>query len=209
MSEPGNKSKPEAPETVDVEIVDDGAEAAAEIVDAPPEITLEERAEELRNLSDEDLVALEDLAHERERFEDLARRSQAELDNTVKRIRREHSDFMKYAHTSIVRELLPVLDNLQRGISAAEKSEDNAVEVQSLLDGVKITHKLFLEALAKHNVKPIDAHGKQFDPNLHEALLTANSNEHENNAIVMELEQGWKLLDRVLRASKVQVNKKG
>lgn len=199
------KEKQTTPETVDAEPVED----EAEVVETPPEITLEERAGELRNMSDADLVGLQELAQERERFEDLARRSQAELDNTVKRIRREHSDFMKYSHTSIVRELLPVLDNLQRGIDAAEKSDDVAAEVQSLLDGVKMTHKLFLEALAKHNVEPIDAHGEQFDPNLHEALMTANSDEHDDNTVVMQLEQGWKLLDRVIRAAKVQVNKKG
>ena len=198
-----NEEKQTDSESVEKEAVD------AEVVEAPPEPSIEERAEELRAMTDEDICKLEDLAHERERYEDLARRSQAELDNTVKRIRREHGDFMKYAHSSIVRELLPVLDNLQRGIDAAEKSDDNAAELKTLLDGVKMTHTLFLEALAKHDVEPIAAQGEQFDPKLHEALLTASSDEHDDNIVVMELEQGWKLLDRVIRATKVQVNKKG
>ncbi|MHC4840254.1 MAG: nucleotide exchange factor GrpE [Planctomycetota bacterium] len=196
-----NKEKQPEPETTDAE--------ATEVEDAPPEPTIEERAEELRAMTDEDICKLEDLARDRERYEDLARRSQAELDNTVKRIRREHGDFMKYAHSSIVRELLPVLDNLRRGIDAAEKSDDMATELKTLLDGVKMTYTLFLEALAKHDVEPISAQGEQFDPNLHEALLTASSDEHEDNIVVVELEQGWKLLDRVIRATKVQVNKKG
>lgn len=168
------------------------------------DISPKKRAKKLRKLSDEELLALAEEAAKADHWLDVAKRTQAELDNTLKRVKREHSDDLKYANGSLVRDLLPILDNLGRAIQAGAQSED----FKSLFEGVTLTNKMFVEALARHNVTPIDADGQPFDPAVHEALMTTNNPELDNNIVAMEMERGWKLLDRVLRASKVQVNKK-
>lgn len=168
------------------------------------DLSPKKRAKKLRKLSDEELLAIAEEAAKADHWLDVAKRTQAELDNTIKRLKREHSDDLKYANGSLVRDLLPVLDNLGRALQAGAQSED----FKSLFEGVNLTNKMFLEALARHNVTPIEAQGQPFDPAVHEALMTTNNPELDNNVVAMELERGWKLLDRVLRASKVQVNKK-
>ena len=168
------------------------------------ELSPRKRAKLLRKLSDEELIALAEEATKASHWLDVAKRTQAELDNTLKRIKREHQDDLKYANASLVRDLLPILDNLGRALQAGANSED----FKSLFEGVSLTSRMFTETLSRHNIKPIDAEGQPFDPAVHEALMTANDPELDNNVVTMELEKGWKLLDRVLRASKVQVNKK-
>jgi molecular chaperone GrpE len=163
-------------------------------------ITASQRAEQLRALDDETLLTLAEQAAKADHWLDVARRAQAELDNTVKRLRRDAQEDMKYANAGLARDLLPVMDNLSRAL----KAQGN---VQSLAEGVKLTSKQLVEALAKHGITPIDADGRPFDPALHEAVMATRNPNLPNNAVAMELEQGWKMLDRVLRATKVQVNK--
>ena len=186
----------------------DGSEpevATPEAEQAPEEeLSPKKRAKKLRKLSDEELIALEDEAAKAAHWLDVARRTQAELDNTLKRLKREHADDLKYANAPLVRDLLPILDNLGRALKAGEKKED----FKGLFDGVSLTNKMFVEVLSNHKVTPIEAEGEQFDPAVHEAMLTTSNPELEDDVVAAELERGWKLLDRVLRASKVQVNKK-
>lgn len=188
-------SDPQQPEAGPEQAPEPAAEPAEE------ELSPRRRAKLLRKLDDEALLAVADKAEQAEKWLDVARRSQAELDNAIKRLKREHQDDVKYAAASLVRELLPVLDNLGRALHAGG-------ELEGLRQGIELTHKLFIEALAKVGVRPIEAEGQPFDPAHHEALMTANKPELEDNHVTMELEKGWKLHDRVLRASKVQVNKK-
>ncbi|MCG3184092.1 MAG: Protein GrpE [Planctomycetes bacterium] len=168
------------------------------------ELPPHKRAKKLRKLSDEELLALAEQAAKAEHWLEVAKRSQAEMDNAIKRIKREAQDDLKYAAGSLTRELLPVLDNLARALQSARQAQD----FKALADGVELTSKMFIDALARHGVTPIEALGQPFDPAVHEALMTTSNPELENNAVSMELERGWKLHDRVLRASKVQVNKK-
>ncbi|MCA8912530.1 MAG: nucleotide exchange factor GrpE [Planctomycetes bacterium] len=163
-----------------------------------------QRAKQLRKLKDEELIALAEEAKKADHWLDVAKRSQAELDNIVKRMKREHSDDLKYAAAGMVRDLLPVLDNLGRALQAAAQSKD----FDALQQGVEMTNKLFIDALAKHGVTPIEAQGQPFDPAWHEALMTTSNPDLNNDVVAMELERGWKMLERVLRATKVQVNKK-
>lgn len=176
----------------------------AERIAAEEQLSPKQRAKLLRKLSDEELLAMAEEATKAQHWLQVAQRSQAEMENTIRRVRRDSQDDLKYASSSLVRELLPVLDNLSRALQAASQSED----FKSLRDGVELTNKMFNDALSRHGVKPIEAAGAVFDPAVHEALMTANNPELDDNAVAMELERGWKLHDRVLRASKVQVNKR-
>lgn len=182
------------------------AEAArpAENIAESEQLTPKQRAKQLRKLSDDELLAMAEEAIKADHWLDVARRSQAELDNTVKRLKREHVDDRKYAAASLVRDLLPVLDNLGRALQAASQGKD----FEALQQGVALTNKMFIDTLSQHGIKPIEAAGQPFDPAWHEALMTTNNPDLENDVVAMELERGWKMLDRVLRATKVQVNKR-
>jgi molecular chaperone GrpE len=166
--------------------------------------TPEERAQALRDLPDAELLALADEAANAAALLDRMRRAQAEFENTIKRLRRDHEDAFRYASSGLARDLLPVLDNLARAIGAAEASKD----FDGLFKGLELTKKMFEAALERNDIKPIDALGKPFDPACHDAVMTANDSKLGDNVVATEMEQGWTLRDRVLRASKVAVNQK-
>ena len=179
-------------------------EALAEKAAAAAQVSPAEEAARLRALPDADLLKLADEAARADHWLDVARRTQAELENTVRRLRRDSDDALKYANSGIAREMLPVLDNLSRALDAAAKSKD----FEGLFKGVELTQKLFQDALARFGIQPIETVGATFDPAFHEALMTASRDDLENNAVAAEFERGYRLHDRVLRAAKVQVNKK-
>jgi molecular chaperone GrpE len=129
-------------------------------------------------------------------------RSRAELENFRKRSRREMDGERRYAGLSVMRDLLSVLDNLQRAIEAAEKSEG----ASGLLEGVKMVADQLLGVLEQHNCKQIEAIGAAFDPNLHEAIGQLPSDEHPVNTVTQETRIGYQLHDRVIRPSQVFVS---
>lgn len=131
-----------------------------------------------------------------------ALRAMADADNFRKRMQKEADERIKYAGTKILESLLPVLDNLEMAISHAEDGNP-------LKEGVVLTQKGMLEALAKNGLEKINAElGTQFDPAFHEALMLDNTDEYENNSITYILQNGYILNGRVIRPAKVKVNKK-
>jgi molecular chaperone GrpE len=133
---------------------------------------------------------------------DRTLRAQAELDNFRKRSRRELEDERRYANAPLLRDLLPVLDNMGRAIQAAEKSPDPA----SLLEGFKMLKQQLESALARHHCVEIPAAGQAFDPNLHSAISSQPSREHAEHTILHVAQPGYKLHDRVIRPSQVIVS---
>jgi molecular chaperone GrpE len=132
-----------------------------------------------------------------------ALRTQADLDNYRKRVAREQETERRYATISVMRDLLPVLDNIQRAIEAAEQSQD----APGLLEGFKLVAQQLQSVLAQHDCQPIDAEpGTTFDPNRHEAILQMPSDEHEHGQIVQTTQVGFQLHDRVVRPSQVIVS---
>lgn len=172
---------------------------------ASEDLSPRQKAKKLRKLSDEELVALAEEAAKAEHWLDVARRGQAELDNTIKRLRREQQDAARYEGSAMARDLLPVIDNLTRALEAGVKAQD----FEALYAGVELTRKMFIDALARQDVTPIAAEGTTFDPAFHEALMMDSRTDTPDNVVTTELERGWKMHDRVLRASKVRVNKRG
>lgn len=128
-------------------------------------------------------------------------RNAAEFDNYKKRTAREKEDFYKSAVCETVAPLLPVLDNLERAVAAAEDSG----EIGSVLDGVKMVKKQFEDALKSIGVEPIEAVGEQFDPEKHNAVMTADSDEDENT-VLEEFQKGYIYRDKVVRHSMVKVS---
>jgi molecular chaperone GrpE len=142
------------------------------------------------------------LRGELEQAKDRALRLQAELDNYRKRASRELEDRLKYADMGILRELLPVLDNIQRAIEHAGSSSDPA----SLLEGFKMVGSQLQSVLEKHDCKKIEAMHVPFDPNLHHAISQMPSAEYPPNTIILVSQEGYQLHDRVVRPSQVIVS---
>lgn len=129
-------------------------------------------------------------------------RAQAELENYRKRARREMEDERKYAALPLVKDLLPVLDNLQRAIDAAGQSAGSG----GLLEGVRLVATQLGGLLEKHACKRIPAVGTTFDPHLHEALAQEASSEHPAGSVSRELQAGYQLHERVVRPAQVFVS---
>lgn len=145
---------------------------------------------------------VEKLRADLEDASDRVLRAQAELDNYRKRARRELEDERRYAAMPLLRDLLPVLDNIYRAIEAAEKS----ATAGGLLDGVKLVAQSLESVLAKHDCKRIEALGQPFDPAFHEAISQQPSTEHPPNTVVLVAQEGYVLHDRVVRPSQVIVS---
>jgi molecular chaperone GrpE len=129
-------------------------------------------------------------------------RAQADLDNYQKRVRKDLDEERRFAQLPLVRDLLPVLDNLGRAISAAESQPDAA----GLLDGVRLVAKQLETVLARHHCTQIDALHEPFDPHRHQAVMQQPSAEHPEHTIVQVLQPGYQLHDRVIRPAQVIVS---
>jgi molecular chaperone GrpE len=150
----------------------------------------------------EDLETLRTRAQERDQFLDLLKRTQADFENYQKRNQREREQERRYAHLPLALDLLPVIDNLERAMAAAKQANESGPLVQ----GVNMVHAQFLDLLKRHQVTPIDAEGKQFDPNLHQAVMQQPASaEHPPNTVLKVVENGYKIHDRVLRPARVIV----
>jgi molecular chaperone GrpE len=131
-------------------------------------------------------------------------RSQAELENTRKRLRREMDEERRYAELPLLADLLPVMDNVTRAIEAAEKNADAA----TLLAGFKMLAQQLTGVLERHHCKPIKAAGEPFDPNVHQAIMQQPSDEHPENTVINVGQTGYLLHDRVVRPAQVVVSKR-
>jgi molecular chaperone GrpE len=128
-------------------------------------------------------------------------RMHAEMQNLRNRTSREIADERRYAALPLMRDLLPVLDNIDRAIEAATK----AGEAGTLLEGFRLVRQQLVTALTTHGAEPIEALGQQFDPNFHPAILHQPTSEPANT-VTMVTQQGYKLHDRVVRPAQVIVS---
>jgi len=132
---------------------------------------------------------------------DRTLRALAELENYRKRVARELDDMRKYANVDLIRDMLPVWDNMGRALEAVGKTHD----VQSLTDGVRMMHEQFVRILKQHHCERIEALGQPFDPNFHEAISQVPNAEQSPGSVLYETQIGFKLNDRVVRPTQVVV----
>ncbi len=149
-------------------------------------------------------VIIEHLVAERAYLQDEAVRALAEAQTIQRRMRDQHQEALKFAAEPLVQELLPVLDNLERTVSALREG----ASPDKLLKAIKTIEKQLRRALAKADVERIKALGEKFDPEIHEALATTISEKHEEDTVAVEIEPGYKMRGRVIRPAKVHVTKK-
>ena len=143
-----------------------------------------------------------ELQAEMERWRDLAYRSQAELDNFRKRVAREQQETRSFANADLLRSLIPIMDNFAMGLDAARAESEKSI----VFMGMSMVHKQIEDFLRDMGVQEIDSLGKPFDPNLHEAMSQEASAEAAEGTILRVLRRGYKLKDRLLRASSVVVS---
>jgi molecular chaperone GrpE len=141
---------------------------------------------------------LEELERERDEYLDDLKRLAADFDNYRKRAVRDQEALVARAHERLVKELLPVLDDLERALEAAAKHEEARLE-----EGVRLIQRQLAESLSREGLVEIETNGR-FDPHVHEALLTQPS-EAEEGSVIEVLQKGYRLGDRVLRPARVVV----
>ena len=136
---------------------------------------------------------------ERDEYLDLLQRVQADFENYRKRAARDQERLVAHAHERLVRELLPVLDDLERALEAAERNEE-----ATLVEGVTLVQKALRQALAREGLAEIPTEGA-FDPHVHEALLTQPSADAEPGSVLEVVQRGYRLGDKVVRPARVIV----
>ena len=142
---------------------------------------------------------LAEVERERDEYLNDLKRVAADFENYRKRVARDQEGLVARAHERLVKELLPVLDDLERSLEAAAQHEEAKLE-----EGVRLVHRELLEALAREGLVEVETDG-QFDPHVHEALLSQPS-EQEDGSVIEVLQKGYRLGDRVLRPARVVVS---
>ena len=167
---------------------EEGESSEEDLIELDPIKALEKDLQKTKN----------ELAEQKDSFVRL----QAETDNFRKRLSREKDEFSQYANERLFKELIPIFDNLERAL------EDPSNDTKSLKKGLEMILKQFSAFLEKEKVGPIKAIGEKFDPMVHEALTSEESNDHEENTIISEFVKGYTINNRVLRPSQVVISKK-
>ncbi|MED1478836.1 nucleotide exchange factor GrpE [Bacillus altitudinis] len=184
MSE--EKQTPE--QAAEVEAQEEAVHAETEEVKHDEQSAFQEKIDELQQLLDEK--------------ENKILRVQADFENYKRRARTEVETVQKYRSQHVVSDLLPALDNFERALGIDPDNE----QTKSLLEGMQMVYRQLVEALKNEGVEPIEAVGKEFDPNLHQAVMQVEDENYDSNIVVEELQKGYKLKDRVIRPSMVKVN---
>ena len=187
-----NQNDAEPEEIVDVDQESEEASIEEENIEEAKELSPLEQIEEQIRLKDDELL----------KQKDTFLREKAELDNFKKRLVKEKEDFVQFANERLLKEVIQIEDNMERAMTASNAT------LESLQEGVEMIQKQFATFLKNQKVKPIEALGKPFDPNLHEVLNQQESEEHEENTVIQEYSKGYTLNGRILRSTKVVIAKK-
>jgi len=142
-------------------------------------------------------------SREVERLQDRLVRLQAEFENFKKRMAREKTEYLKYAHEALVLEFLPILDNLERAIASARAEAGST----PLLEGIEMIARLFRTVLEKAGVRPMEVLGQPFDPAYHQAVEQVESSHGDVSVVVGEVQRGYLIEGRVLRPAMVKVSR--
>lgn len=205
MNNPGKNDEVEADNTADTTEVNEAeTDADASVSDAPSEEAADTDAKDekcscKKGRKDKKLDALESKNAE---LEDRVKRQMAEFENFRKRTEKEKSTMFDMGARSVIEKLLPVVDNFERGLASITEEQRGPV-----YDGMNMIYKQLMDELDKMDVKPIEALGQPFDPNLHNAVMQVESEEFESGVVAQELQKGYTHHGSVVRHSMVSVVK--
>jgi molecular chaperone GrpE len=159
----------------------------------------------LNELTKEELLEkIQELQKESDKNYDLYLRSQAEMENMKKRNRKDKEDYLKFSNENLIKEMLPVLDNLEKALSHSE----NENTVHALKEGIRLTLKGLKDSLSKSGLEEVKALGEPFDPCFHEAVSEMDDPKAKPGIVITELQKGYMLNSRLIRPAMVVVNRK-
>ncbi|MDR1964390.1 MAG: nucleotide exchange factor GrpE [Planctomycetaceae bacterium] len=147
----------------------------------------------------EPLSELEQLRIDLDEAKNRSLRALADLENFRARTNRQAAEERKYANIDLLRELLPVWDNIGRTLEAVDKTQ----HLESLIEGVRLVHQQFLDVLIRFHCEKIEAKYQMFDPNFHASVAQIPNEEHPANTVIEEIQTGFRLFERVVRPSQV------
>ncbi|KMY54806.1 heat shock protein GrpE [Bacillus sp. FJAT-27231] len=159
-------------------------------------------AEEEQPAADASLKKINELEQKLEEAENRYLRLLADFDNLRRRTQLDREASEKYRAQSLISDLLPLLDNFERALKVEASNE----QTKSVLQGMEMVYKGLVAALEKEGVEVIEAVGKEFDPNFHQAVMTDSDDQYGPNEVIEEFQKGYKLKDRIIRPSMVKVN---
>lgn len=157
--------------------------------------------------TDELAKAREALQRESEQgvvYKDALQRLQAEFENYRKRMVREQTQYLERAVEGFVLQLLPIIDNLERAIAAAEEKHD----LEKLAGGVAMVHSQIVDLFGKEGIEIIDPEGEPFDPTMHHAMMQVEDDEHEDDTVVEVVQKGYSVKGKIIRPAMVKVSKR-
>lgn len=163
-------------------------------------VDTEKSQEKIQEVPAEDSLAAERdrLAAEKAELEDRLLRMRAEFQNARARAERERSDYLQFASMDLVKDLLPVLDDLERAMRVETSDREYA-------KGVELIYQRLYETLKKMGLEPIDTQGKRFDPNMHQAIERVQTDDHDDQDILGEFQRGYQFKGKLLRPAMVRV----
>ncbi|SHJ79158.1 nucleotide exchange factor GrpE [Paramaledivibacter caminithermalis] len=203
MEKAVNEKELHTKENSDEEIIDQ--EEINSNLDAVKEQNENQSEEETNNTKVEEKAEdIDNLKNQLEDYKNKFTRLSADFQNYKRRIEKEKSDIYKFGSEKIVVDILPVIDNFERAIKAAK---DNDKETDGLLDGIEMIFSQLVDVLKKHGVEEIDAFEKEFDPNLHHAVMQEEASDRESNIVTEVFQKGYTLNSKVIRPSMVKVSK--
>jgi molecular chaperone GrpE len=167
---------------------------------SPPNRSAKPEVEEATGLPADLAAAYRQLLNEKKELFDRLVRKQAELENVRKRFEREKEDFLQHATMGLIRALLPTLDALERGLKHREQNVP-----AKFYAGMELIHRELLEVLKRAGLAPVESEGKTFDPHVHQAVETVETDKFDDQAVLEELQRGYKLKQRLLRPAIVKV----
>lgn len=180
------------------ETSDDADSQTESQADEEDQAEVEDQAEE-----EPEKDELEEAREELQSYQDRLMRLAAEFDNYKKRTSREISVLVKNASESLVSNLLPTLDNIERALQAPQTTD----ETKSFAEGIGIIHQQLRDTLKKEGLEVVDAVGQPFDPTIHEAVMAIERDDKPAETILEEVEKGYMLNERILRPAKVIVSR--
>ncbi|WP_066014538.1 nucleotide exchange factor GrpE [Endozoicomonas atrinae] len=180
------------------------AETSADVEAAVVDPILEEAPEIEAQAIDDTARRIEELEEQLAQAKDQTLRAHAEAMNTKRRAEQDVEKAHKFALEKFVNELIPVVESLEKGIESAEQGEG---QHETMLEGMRLTYKQLLDALAKFNVEQVNPEGQPFDPNFHQAISMVPNPDMEPNTVMNVFQKGYTLHGRVIRPAMVVVSK--
>ena len=200
---PGTEEQTEGADTQEDGAQENADQAAAEETAEEPEAEAEEPATEAEEPAADAISSVKEkaLRDKITALEDKVKRQMAEFDNFRKRTSKEKEQMFSMGERSVIEKMLPVVDNFERGLAAVPEAEKGS----AIASGMEMIYKQMMKQLEDLGVKPIEAVGKEFDPNFHNAVMQVESDELESGVVAQEFQKGYTYHDTVIRHSMVGV----